>query len=217
LFRSESAWSFLSDNFDPLDLNQIIAMGDATKKDPTLLCVMCNKVGVQACAGCHNIRYCSQACQKLDWPRHKLLCKSWKTYQHRHVPGSVRGIWFGCNNAAPRFVWILPQHLTDGTCTFAHIVYDPDKDAGLFDETHGMTSYAVQMRKYIEVLDRCLYRESEGKGLNLMMHCEGEAHNKTTYGPQPILSTQSSKNSWSIRKEVFSPIDINQPQRSSSA
>jgi hypothetical protein len=91
------------------------------------------------------------------------------------------------------------------------------QDAGLFDETHEMTSYAVQMRKYIEVLDRCLYRESEGKGLNLMMHCEGEAHNKTTFGPQPVLSTQSSKNSWSIRKEVFSPIDINQPQRSSSA
>ncbi len=27
------------------------------------------------CSGCHELCYCSNACQKVDWPRHKVECK----------------------------------------------------------------------------------------------------------------------------------------------
>lgn len=28
------------------------------------------------CAVCRDVRYCSQSCQKHDWPAHKNVCKS---------------------------------------------------------------------------------------------------------------------------------------------
>ena len=31
--------------------------------------------GRYACGGCHFIRYCSKACQKADWPKHKSMCR----------------------------------------------------------------------------------------------------------------------------------------------
>eukprot|EP01104_Vermistella_antarctica_P016906 TRINITY_DN5871_c0_g1_i2.p1 TRINITY_DN5871_c0_g1~~TRINITY_DN5871_c0_g1_i2.p1 ORF type:complete len:335 (+),score=37.98 TRINITY_DN5871_c0_g1_i2:306-1310(+) len=43
--------------------------------DPSLACRGCEKKGVRACAGCHSSRYCSTACQKADWKRHKVECQ----------------------------------------------------------------------------------------------------------------------------------------------
>ncbi|KAH9848283.1 hypothetical protein C2E23DRAFT_889144 [Lenzites betulinus] len=42
-------------------------------------CAMCREssvTGLKACTGCTKIRYCSQGCQKKDWPRHKAQCKA---------------------------------------------------------------------------------------------------------------------------------------------
>ncbi|OJT01820.1 hypothetical protein TRAPUB_7727 [Trametes pubescens] len=42
-------------------------------------CSVCRGRGtpkLKGCTGCHKVRYCSQACQKKDWPRHKLQCKA---------------------------------------------------------------------------------------------------------------------------------------------
>lgn len=40
-------------------------------------CSTCKKpfLKLLKCGGCKNITYCSQECQKLDWPKHKLTCK----------------------------------------------------------------------------------------------------------------------------------------------
>ena len=38
-------------------------------------CMNCDKLGVlKSCAGCRAARYCSDECQKIDWPNHKIAC-----------------------------------------------------------------------------------------------------------------------------------------------
>ncbi|KAI0364270.1 hypothetical protein BV20DRAFT_956586 [Pilatotrama ljubarskyi] len=42
-------------------------------------CSVCRGHGkpkLKACTGCRKARYCSQECQKKDWPRHKTQCKA---------------------------------------------------------------------------------------------------------------------------------------------
>jgi hypothetical protein len=76
------------------------------------LCAMCERPGEQACAGCHAIRYCSQLCQKADWPLHKLLCKTYKNFDDKIRPKAhdnciyKRAIHFSESGNAPRFVWV---------------------------------------------------------------------------------------------------------------
>ena len=33
---------------------------------------------LERCSGCHAVAYCSRACQKISWPRHKKECEVWK-------------------------------------------------------------------------------------------------------------------------------------------
>jgi imidazolonepropionase-like amidohydrolase len=33
------------------------------------------KVKMAKCGKCQNVRYCSVACQRRDWPEHKIVCK----------------------------------------------------------------------------------------------------------------------------------------------
>ena len=41
------------------------------------MCSVCNKATGQIpkCQGCLDVRYCSRACQKKNWKRHKIICK----------------------------------------------------------------------------------------------------------------------------------------------
>jgi len=39
-----------------------------------LPCFVCKAIPTKCCSGCRTIRYCSQECQKIDWPRHKKEC-----------------------------------------------------------------------------------------------------------------------------------------------
>jgi hypothetical protein len=58
------------------DVAREVAQGEA------LALVACSRVGcmehsaaLKLCAGCKVVRYCSEACQKLDWKAHKAGCK----------------------------------------------------------------------------------------------------------------------------------------------
>jgi hypothetical protein len=35
----------------------------------------CLAVAAHTCAACKSLKYCSKACQKLDWPSHKATCQ----------------------------------------------------------------------------------------------------------------------------------------------
>ena len=49
-------------------------------EDSDIECARCLKSGSQTelrrCAGCKSFSYCSQHCQRSDWPSHNRLCKS---------------------------------------------------------------------------------------------------------------------------------------------
>lgn len=45
-----------------------------------LRCQTCgNRLDLQRCGRCKQVRYCSYECQKADWPQHKLICKEEST------------------------------------------------------------------------------------------------------------------------------------------
>lgn len=67
---------------------------------------MCGKPAPTLCVRCHCSSYCSRACQKEDWPVHKLLCGSFPTSQAPALATSKRGIFFPVDDTAPRFVWV---------------------------------------------------------------------------------------------------------------
>jgi hypothetical protein len=75
------------------------------------LCAMCDQPGVNACSGCHSIRYCSPLCQETDWPLHKLICKTYKDFSDTSRPPTFfnvykRAIYFSEFGDRPRFVWM---------------------------------------------------------------------------------------------------------------
>jgi ankyrin repeat protein len=39
------------------------------------ICNKCLSPGILRCGACKSMLYCSQECQKKDWPDHKVLCK----------------------------------------------------------------------------------------------------------------------------------------------
>ena len=39
-----------------------------------ITCVTCSNPGSKHCGKCYAVTYCSPACQKQDWGRHKKLC-----------------------------------------------------------------------------------------------------------------------------------------------
>ncbi|KAL8293387.1 hypothetical protein RQP46_000088 [Phenoliferia psychrophenolica] len=44
---------------------------------PTWDCCVCEKRTSQRCPGCKALYFCGDACQKLVWPTHKLVCQSY--------------------------------------------------------------------------------------------------------------------------------------------
>lgn len=53
-------------------------------QENNLNCRACQQPSARQCSGCKVVRYCSTACQKEDWPQHKLLCRTFaKTKQDK--------------------------------------------------------------------------------------------------------------------------------------
>ncbi|KAF8982266.1 hypothetical protein BDQ17DRAFT_1378916 [Cyathus striatus] len=53
------------------------------------LCAHCTNKGnptLKQCSGCRQIKYCSKACQKIDWKRHKHEVIVFKKLRHLSKP-----------------------------------------------------------------------------------------------------------------------------------
>lgn len=69
-------------------------------------CSMCNRAATKLCARCSSSRYCSQECQKADWPTHKLLCESFKDFATPPKGYFKRAILFPADSENPKFIWV---------------------------------------------------------------------------------------------------------------
>ena len=68
-------------------------------------CIVCKKPTTNTCSSCLKAFYCSQACQKIDWPTHKSACQSIKSAKAIEIVGDdemnedLRKMWQGCCGA----------------------------------------------------------------------------------------------------------------------
>lgn len=60
------------------------------------------------CGTCKKISYCSAACQRLDWPIHKTVCKSFtKPRSAQPSPDHKRALFFPPeSNTSPHFIYL---------------------------------------------------------------------------------------------------------------
>jgi hypothetical protein len=76
-------------------------------------CIMCNGSNAKSCSSCHSISYCSQKCQKDDWPLHKTICKAFTTLPSRPSPSHKLAILFPVDSINPQLIWIECNRLVD--------------------------------------------------------------------------------------------------------
>ena len=69
---------------------------------------------MQSCAGCRFARYCSVACQRADWRRHKPECRQIRAsaaYNHRVRRGL--GVYYGMMEQRQHVTWRVDFHQLD--------------------------------------------------------------------------------------------------------
>jgi hypothetical protein len=97
----------------------------------------CTNAAHSRCAGCNEAKYCSRACQKADWKRHKKECKSKKKKKEKPSSGTVgaRAAWACGLNSADQYEWLSNCYMMRcdddyawGGCNL-HGPYDPDATA----------------------------------------------------------------------------------------
>ncbi|KAL7625809.1 hypothetical protein AAE478_005032 [Parahypoxylon ruwenzoriense] len=72
-------------------------------------CLVCDKSNANFCNSCKNVRYCSKACQRIDWPSHKLLCAAFSNFDISSRPTAehLRAIFFPVDEEKPKVIWLL--------------------------------------------------------------------------------------------------------------
>ena len=81
-FVKVTAWRPFAQHVTRIALSPLFAVSylETVGRDPEAhKCSVCRGKGkprVMMCKGCQKVRYCSVACQKKDWPRHKPRCKA---------------------------------------------------------------------------------------------------------------------------------------------
>jgi hypothetical protein len=82
-----------------------------TDPEGEAICTTCDRVGTKICSGCKSIHYCSTACQKMDWPIHKIICKDYAPFLHsRPSSDHHSAIYFSPDEFQPRFIWLRFEH-----------------------------------------------------------------------------------------------------------
>ncbi|WBW70900.1 histone lysine methyltransferase Set6 [Schizosaccharomyces osmophilus] len=84
----------------------------------TTHCSGCTSEGqkTQRCTACKTIHYCSKACQKADWPLHKLECKALQASRHNGTLPSICRLLirlYAMSLGNPKSTELLESHITD--------------------------------------------------------------------------------------------------------
>ncbi|KAK2734482.1 hypothetical protein FQN55_002652 [Onygenales sp. PD_40] len=103
---------------------QILSVGppEIWYRDLRTLCVMCQTPCARRCTRCLATWYCSQRCQSLDWPAHKLLCSRYRKFLDTCPSKDYGlGIWFQRDTCRPKLIWAPILCLSQG---FHHADFD---------------------------------------------------------------------------------------------
>lgn len=70
-------------------------------------CIVCNEPGSQHCKQCKDACYCSQNCQRNDWPTHKLICEVYAKFDFASRPdGHILALSLSIDSEKPQMVWL---------------------------------------------------------------------------------------------------------------
>lgn len=91
--------------FEAPDPNEGVSQSELEIK---ITCTRCRKECTGLCSQCKNANYCSNFCQLLDWPTHKLLCGQYSEFAKSKRPtgNHIRAIRFSVQNGDPEFIWL---------------------------------------------------------------------------------------------------------------
>lgn len=71
-------------------------------------CVLCSQACTKHCTRCKGAYYCSGACQKSDWPIHKLFCAAYSNFDlsERPTEQHILACLFPVGSNTPQMIWL---------------------------------------------------------------------------------------------------------------
>ncbi|ETS87169.1 hypothetical protein PFICI_00997 [Pestalotiopsis fici W106-1] len=93
---------------------------------PKFSCAICNSKDAKTCAGCKSTAYCGKACQKADWPCHKLLCSTLanEEFEKDRPDDSIRAVVFPTDEDKPVLRYFAVKGWVEGLYDAAGEVLD---------------------------------------------------------------------------------------------
>ncbi|KAL2068295.1 hypothetical protein VTL71DRAFT_16393 [Oculimacula yallundae] len=98
-----------------LDIQHVMSCSTsvfASRLSYTFICCFSTSTSeAQVCGTCKSSAYCSKACQQVDWPLHKILCKKLAKLLRTSRPKypTKLGILLSADNPEPKLVWVPYQ------------------------------------------------------------------------------------------------------------
>ncbi|ROW16212.1 hypothetical protein VPNG_01934 [Cytospora leucostoma] len=115
------------------------SIGEIQSRDargPTYCPICLETADLVECQGCHDMTYCSKACQRVDWPVHKYLCRKLLPFRATARPkGHVRAILFPANTAS------IGEFATKATTPKPKFVWSQKWDYAAFFPPHGTSKW----------------------------------------------------------------------------
>ncbi|KAI0880206.1 uncharacterized protein GGS22DRAFT_99463 [Annulohypoxylon maeteangense] len=124
-------------------------------------CIVCNTSNARFCDRCKDTRYCSKACQRVDWPTHKLLCTAFSKFDITKRPSKdhLRAIFFPVDKEKPELIWLhCPWRDDEEDGWYQHPDKKPFLGADTFPSTTSIQRNKILERNLSHTIDVC-YRD----------------------------------------------------------
>ena len=82
---------------------------DEKKMRLLIACTICSEASREICHRCESVAYCSSECRETDKKLHENICEHYYAFVNSlpaRPTGATVGIYFGHDDAIPRFVWV---------------------------------------------------------------------------------------------------------------
>ncbi|KAI1204516.1 uncharacterized protein F4807DRAFT_447060 [Annulohypoxylon truncatum] len=121
-------------------------------------CIICNTSSANFCDRCKSIRYCSKACQRADWPTHKLLCKAFSNFDTTKRPSKnhFRAIFFPVDKEKPELIWLhCPWRDDEEDGWYQHPDKKPFLGVDVFASTTSIQRNRILERDLSDTINLC--------------------------------------------------------------